>query len=215
MSITLYDYTLSGSCYKVRLLLKFLGLEYQRELIDFYPGREHKTPEFLDINPLGQLPVLRDDGDGKGNDAVLLRDAQAILCHLANKYDQHKQWLPRDERFGQVMMWLMFAGGELMASSNARLHDVMGYQLDINTARANAHAALRVLEDHMTARELLGKKWIVGDTPTIADIACFPYIMLSGDGGIGHEDYPALRNWMGHLRRLEGFHPMPGVPEFV
>jgi len=210
--ITLYDYTLSGSCYKVRLLLGFLGLDYRRELIDFYPGREHKTPEFLDINPLGQLPALR---DGEDDDAVLLRDAQAILSHLANKYDPQNQWLPRDERFGQVMMWLMFAGGELMASSAARLHDVMGYQLDVNAARAHAHAALRVLEDHMTARELLGKKWIVGDTPTIADVACFPYIMLSGDGGIGHEDYPALRNWMGHFRRLKGFAPMPGVPEFV
>jgi len=210
--ITLYDYTLSGSCYKVRLLLGFLGLEYRRELIDFYPGREHKTAAFLDINPLGQLPALR---DGEGDDAVLLRDAQAILCHLANKYDPHNQWLPRDDRFGEVMMWLMFAGGELMASSAARLHDVMGYKLDINAARANAHAALRVLEDHMTARGLLGKKWIVGDAPTIADVACFPYIMLSGDGGIGHEDYPALRNWMGHFRRLDGFRPMPGVPEFV
>jgi len=212
MSITLYDYTLSGSCYKVRLLLRFLGLDYQRQLIDFYPGREHKSPDFLDINPLGQLPALR-DGD------LLLRDAQAILCHLAHTYDASGQWLPRDDRFGQVMMWLMFAGGELMSASAARLHDVMGYALDIKAARANAHAALRVLEDHMTARELLGCKWLVGnsalDAPTIADVACFPYVALAGDGGIGHEDYPALRNWMGHFRRLENFHPMPGIPEFV
>jgi len=210
--ITLYDYTLSGSCYKVRLMLGFLGLDYRRELIDFYPGREHKTPAFLDINPLGQLPALRDT---TGQIDVLLRDAQAILCHLANHYDRSKQWLPRDTRFGQVMMWLMFAGCELMASSAARLHDVMGYTLDIDAARANAHAALRVLEDHLTAQELLGRKWLVGDTPTLADVACFPYVMLSGDGGIGHEDYPALRNWMGHFRRLDGFHAMPGVPEFV
>lgn len=208
MTITLYDYTLSGSCYKVRLLLNFLGLSYDRRQMNFYPGRQHKSPEFLEINPLGQLPALQ-DGD------LILRDAQAILCHLANKYDADGHWLPRDERFGEVMMWVMFAGGELMNSSAARLHDALGYKLDVHAARANAHAAFRVLEDHMTVREIAGSKWIVGETPTIADIACFPYIALSGEGGIGHEDYPALRNWMRDFRRLDRFHAMPGVPEFV
>lgn len=208
MTITLYDYTLSGSCYKVRLLLNFLGLAYERNQINFFPGRQHKSPEFIEINPLGQIPVLR-DGE------LVLRDAQAILCHLANKYDAAGQWLPRDERFGEVMMWVMFAGGELMNSSAARLHDALGYRLDVETARKNAHAAFRILDDHMTDREIAGNKWIVGDRPTIADIACFPYIALSGDGGIGHEDYPALRNWMRDFRRLDGFHAMPGIPEFV
>ena len=113
MTIRLYDYSLSGSCYKVRLMLGFLGLDYERVQIDFYPGRQHRSPGFLEINPLGQLPVLEDAGLG-------VRDAQAILCHLANKYDDSGQWLPREEaRFGQVMMWVMFAGGELMASIGA------------------------------------------------------------------------------------------------
>jgi len=208
MTISLYDYTLSGSCYKVRLLLNFLALPYEREQINFYPGRQHKSPEFIEINPLGQIPVLR-DGD------LVLRDAQAILCHLANKYDASGQWLPRDERFGEVMMWVMFAGGELMSSSAARLHDALGYELDIEAARRKAHAALRILDDHMTGREIAGRKWIVGDRPTIADVACFPYIALSGDGGIGHEDYPALRNWMRDFRRLDRFHAMPSIPEFI
>jgi len=75
MGLRLYDYTLSGSCYKVRLLMNFLGLEYERVPVDFYPGREHKTPAFLEINALGQLPVLEDG-------ALRLRDSQAILCHL-------------------------------------------------------------------------------------------------------------------------------------
>lgn len=209
MTITLYDHTLSGSCYKVRLMLGFLGLEYERVQIGFYPDREHKKPDFLKINPLGQIPVLEDDG-------VRLRDAQAILCHLANKYDTNGTWLPKSpESFGSVMMWLMFGGGEIMAASAARLHDLLGYQLDIEVARRNAHAAFRVLDDHLAERHIMGAEWIVGDHPSIADIACFPYIALSGDGGIGHEDYPALRNWMRVFRRLPKFHAMSGIPEFA
>ncbi len=166
MVIRLYDYTLSGSCYKVRLMLGFLGLGYQAVPVDFYPGREHKTLDFLDINPLGQLPVLEDDG-------LRLRDAQAIIAYLANKYDNSGQWLPRDpDLFGQVMMWVLFASGELMAASAARLHDALGYPFDIAAVRANAHAAFRVLDDHLAERAIEGKTWIVGDSPTIADIAC-------------------------------------------
>lgn len=209
MTIKLYDYSLSGSCYKVRLLLQFLGLEHEREQIDFFPGRQHKSLEFLEINPLGQIPVIEDDG-------LVLRDAQAILCHLANKYDESGQWLPRStETFGAVMMWVMFAGGELMNASAARLHDALGYKLDIGVARTAARAAFRILDDHLTCREIEGATWIVGEHPTIADVACFPYVALSGDGGIGHEDYPALRNWMRNFRKLPRFHAMSGIPEFA
>lgn len=209
MTIKLYDYSLSGSCYKVRLLLDFLGLDYDKVAINFYPGREHKTLDFLDINPLGQLPVL-EDGD------LRLRDAQAIMCYLAKSYDTSGQWLPEDPaKLGQVMMWLSFAGGEIMAASAARLHDALGYDLDIDVARSNARAAFRVLDDHMTLQHREGQAWIVGDQPTIADIACFPYVALSGDGGIGHEEFPALRNWMRAFRRLPAFDPISGVPEFA
>lgn len=209
MAIKLYNYSLSGSCYKVRLMLDFLELEHERVQVDFYPGREHRTQAFRAINPLGQIPVLEDDG-------VRLRDAQAILCHLANKYDASNRWLPREPAlFGPVMMWLMFAGGELMAASAARLHDLLGYELDIEAARANAHTAFRILDDHLTRREIEGGKWLVGDHPTVADIACFPYTALSNDGGIGHEDYPALRNWLRNFRRLPKFEAMSGIPEFA
>ena len=209
MAIRLHDYTLSGSCYKLRLLLGFLGVAYETQAVDFYPGREHKGAAFLEINPLGQLPVL-EDGETR------LRDAQAILAYLAKKYDASGQWLPEDpEFFGQVMMWLSFAGGEIMAASAARLHDALGYEWDIQKARADAHAAFTILNDHLSERAIRGKCWIVGDAPTIADVACFPDVALSGDGGIGHEAYPALRNWMRAFRRLPGFKAAPGIPEFA
>lgn len=209
MSIKLYNYSLSGSCYKVRLLLGFLDIEYEAVPVDFYPGREHKGADFLRINPLGLLPVLDDNG-------LILRDAQAILAYLAKTYDASGQWLPdAPDTFGQTMMWLAFASDNLMAASAARLHDALGYQLDVADARARANAAFEVLEDHLAERSLDAKTWIVGDAPTIADIACFPYIALSGDGGIGHERYPNLRNWMRAFRRLPRFHAMSGIPEFA
>jgi len=207
--IRLHDYTLSGNCYKVRLLLGFLGVEYEQIAVDFFPGREHKTPAFLAMNPLGQLPVL-EDGD------LTLRDAQAILAYLAKRYDPARTWLPEHpEAFGQVMMWLAFAGGEITAASAARLHDALSYDLDIDKARADAHHAFTILDDHLTERQIREKTWLVGEGPTIADIACFPYVALSGDGGIGHERYPALRIWQKAFRRLPGFKPVSGIPEFA
>lgn len=58
--LKLYDFELSGNCFKVRLMMSILGLKYKTEVVEFYPGREHKTPAFLRINPMGQLPVLQD-----------------------------------------------------------------------------------------------------------------------------------------------------------
>ncbi|RVA68129.1 glutathione S-transferase N-terminal domain-containing protein, partial [Mesorhizobium sp. M7A.F.Ca.CA.001.11.2.1] len=87
--ITLYDYELSGNCYKLRLLMSFLGIDYKTVPVDFYPGREHKSEWFLKLNPLGQLPVIEDEG-------LILRDAQAILVYFASKYDPSGTWYPRD-----------------------------------------------------------------------------------------------------------------------
>lgn len=203
--IQLYDYVLSGSCYKVRLFLSLIGQEYKAVPVDYYPGREHKTPEFLELNPLGQIPVLK-DGD------LVLRDAQAILVYLAGKYDPARTWYPEDPHSqGEISMWLSFAGGEIMNSSAARLHDMLFYDFDIDKVRDAAHAAFRVLDDHLTDREIDGADWIVGDDPSIADVACFPYVALSGDGGISLDDYHAVRRWISRIKKLPGFEVMPGI----
>jgi len=182
-----------------------LGKEFEPIPVDYYPGGEHKTPEFLEINPLGQIPVLRDGG-------LTLRDAQAILVYLAGRYDNARKWYPEDaETQGQIAMWLSFAGGEIMNSSAARLHDMLFYDFDIDKVRAAARAAFRVLDDHLTEREIDGADWIVGDAPTIADIACFPYVALSADGGILLDDYNAIRRWIARFKTIPGFIIMPGI----
>ena len=125
--IQFHDYPLSGNCFKVRFLLEQLGLEYQSILVDFYPGYEHKSPRFLNINPLGQLPAIMDKGQA-------VRDAQAILVYLAAAYDKSGKWFPRDHQ-GEVYQWLAFADQLTGSISAARLHDAMFYRLDVSKAR--------------------------------------------------------------------------------
>jgi glutathione S-transferase len=205
--ITLYDYELSGNCYKVRLLLSILGIVPVIRTIDFYPGREHKSPEFLKINPLGQLPVIDDDG-------LILRDAQAILVYLAARYDLSRQWYPTSDAaaLGMVAMWLAFADGITATASAARLHDGLFYSVDAPAARAGAHRLFEILDEHLWFGERQGRRWLVeGEHPTIADIACFPYVMLSEEGGISRQDYPAIRRWTDRVKRMPGFIVMPGI----
>lgn len=203
----LYDYELSGNCYKVRLLLHLLGLRCEKVAIDFHPGRQHRSERFLaEVNPLGQIPVLDDDG-------FLLRDAQAILVYLASRYDTGGQWYPQDARErGEIQLWLALADEITRTASAARLHDALGYtHLDIQACRAGARAAFRLLDDHLAQRQALGATWLVGERPTIADIACFPYTALAGEGGIALDAFPALRQWQWAFRIQPGFVGMAGI----
>lgn len=202
----LYDYELSGNCYKVRLLMSLLELQYERVAVDFFPGREHKSDQFVtEINPLGQLPVL-EDGDWR------LRDAQAILVYLASRYDTLRRWYPEDPRLrGEVQVWLATADELTRTASAARLHESLGYQVDLEACRSGAHNVLRVVDDHLADRQASGHQWLVGDDATIADIACFPYIALASEGGISLNGYPAVRQWLWQLRKLPRFIGMAGI----
>lgn len=204
--IKLYDYELSGNCFKVRQLLAWLGLDYERLAVDFYPGREHKSAAFLEhVNPLGQIPVIDDDG-------FLLRDAQAILVYLASRYDTSRRWYPDDaQQRGQITAWLATADDITRTASAARLHDALGYPFDIAACRSGARAVFRLLDDHLAERASAGQPWLVGPHPTIADLACFPYTALAQEGGISLDEFPALRRWIWDIRHLPGFVGMSGI----
>ena len=205
--ITLYDYELSGNCYKVRLLLALLGIPYTRHPVDFYPGREHKSSWFLALNPLGQLPVLQ-DGD------LVLRDAQAILVYLASRYDSSGHWYPSGEPglLGTLTSWLLFAEAITGTASAARLHDGMFYDFDVVQCRAGAHRLFRVLDEQLWFSERSAAGWICERSrPTIADVAVYPYVQLSEEGGISRRDYPAIRRWTDRVKTIPGFISMPGI----
>ncbi len=205
--ITLYDYELSGNCYKIRLLLNMLGIEYQKSVVEFYPAAEHRQNAFLEISPLGELPVLKDDD-------LTLPDSQTILIYLSTKYDKHGTWYPLTSPviLAQVTQWLCFANALTSSASAARLADGFFYDLDGDTCRTNAHRLFRILDEHLWFQEREHQDWLVnGETPTIAELACFPYVVLSEEGGISRADYPAIRRWTDRIKRLPGFIVMPGV----
>jgi glutathione S-transferase len=204
--ITLYDFEMSGNCYKVRLLLRLLDLPHQLHAIDFYPGREHRSAWFLKLNPLGQLPVLTDE-------ALTLCDSQAILVYLASRYDSSGRWYPRTpDLLGQITQWLLFADGLGGVVSAARFCEGMFYPGDVAEYRARAHALLRILDRQLFFSERCADGWVCdGTQPTIADLACFPFVILSEEAGILRRDYAALRRWGDRVRELPHFIPMSGI----
>jgi len=207
VTVTVYEWELSANCYKVRLLLSLLGIEYESVPIDFYPGREHEGAEFRAINPMGHIPVLDDNG-------YVIRDAHAILVYLSTKYDRTGHWYPTGDaaRLGECASWMAFADATAGSASAARLHVNLGYDFDLEARQADAHRLFRVLDEHLWFREREGQDWLVaGAQPTLADIAVFPDVMLSEEGGISRLDYPAIRRWTDRVKTIPGFVVMPGV----
>jgi glutathione S-transferase len=205
--IKLYDFVLSANCYKVRLLLGLLDVPYEVVPVDFHPGREHTSAAFRRINPFGHIPVIDDDG-------YVLWDAHAILVYLATQYDASRQWCPVDDprRLGDVASWMLVAEGTANTASAARLHVNFGYEFDVEACRAGAHRLFRALDEHLWRREQEGRAWFGrGDHPTLADLALFPDVMLSEEGGISRQPYPALRRWTDRFKRIPGFSVMPGI----
>lgn len=205
--IKLYDYELSVNCYRQRLLLSILGLDYERVPVDFHPGLEHKGEAFRRINPLGHIPVLDDDG-------YVLWDATAILIYLATRYDPSGRWYPVADahRLGRVSSWLAFAEGTTNTASAARLHDTLGYEFDIDACRQGAGELLRHLDQHLWLGEREGRRWLVdGDHPTIADLVVFPDAMLAPQGGISLTPYSAVRRWTDRVKTIDGFVVMAGI----
>ena len=69
--------------------------------------------------------------------------------------------------------------------------------------KPTAQALFRILDEHLWFAERAGEDWIVpGAHPTIADIACFPYVILSEEGGVSRQDYPAIRRWTDRFKRI-------------
>lgn len=190
----LYDYILSASCYKVRLMAALLGVKLDLHAVDFHPGREHKGAAMLALNPAGTLPVLVDG-------ALVLTDTGAMLAHLA----EGTVWLDHDPR------WLNMAGRLNASLGIARLHDMLHFPADIIAVRRAAVRALRELEAHLTERRWDGQIYLCADHPTIADIACFPNVVLAPDGGVSLDHYPSIRLWLRAIKSLPGFIEMPGI----
>lgn len=192
--ITLYDMPLALNCYKVRLLFALLGVDYRREPIDLLEN-EHKTPEFLALNPFGQLPVLTEG-------SLVLRDSQAILVWVARKIGDDT-WMPSDpDEEAIVNSWLSAAAYEVrLGPYDARLAKLFPWLcINSDTVNQRSDIALTLYNERLSKRD-----WIALEHPTVADVAAFPAISQCGDGEISLEGYDAVQAWLARMRALPGF----------
>lgn len=197
--IRLHGVPLSGHVHKVELFLRLLGLEFEYVQA---PRETWSTDAFARLNPLRQIPVL-EDGD------VALPDSNAILVYLAMRYAPDGPWLPRDPvAAAQVQRWLSVSAGEVKyGPATARIIKLLGGAGDLAAAQAIAQRLLGVMEQHLATA-----KWLVGETPTLADIACYPYLACAPEGGVDLDPYPAVRAWIERIEALPDVKPMPRVP---
>lgn len=195
----LYDMELSGNCYKIRLLCALLGLNYESVPVSLLQG-EHKAAAFLALNPRGQVPVLDDAG-------ILVWDSLAILVYLARKYG-NEQWLPTEpESLAHVMQWLAVSENELLYGlARARAVTRFNRPWDLAACQELGRGGLTVLDAHLRQNA-----WLATDHPTLADIACYPYVALAPEGGVELDGLPSVGQWIARVQALPGYVGMPGL----
>ncbi|MEH6688383.1 MAG: glutathione S-transferase [Halopseudomonas sabulinigri] len=193
----LYDLEPSGNCYKVRLFASLINLNLELVAVDFVNG-EHKKPPLLDLNPLGQLPVLQDG-------SLVLRDSQAILVYLAGTYGGLAWWPAHPQGQAEIMQWLSFAGNEVEHSvCAARLVTQFGNDLDKPAALSRAAVILPILDAHLAQHD-----WLAIGRPTIADCAVYPYVALAPEGDVDLAPYRHIARWLARVEGLPGYLAKP------
>ena len=196
-AIKLYNFPRSGHAHRVELMLSLLQLPTELIFVDLAKGA-HKQPDYLAINPMGQVPAIDDQG-------VVLADSNAILVYLAQKYGNGR-WLPTDPvGAAKVQRWLSIAAGPIaFGVARARLITVFGASYNAEEVIANSHALLKIID-----QELSATPYLTGSEPTIADVSAYSYIAHAPEGNVSLDDYPHIRAWLARIEALPGFVGMP------
>jgi len=196
----LYDSPVSGNCYKVRLLLAYRGLAYERKSVDVV-DRSNRRELLGDLNPALRVPTLVLD-DGRA-----LAESGAILWY----FGENTRFVP-DDRFerAQVLQWMFFEQYEhepsiavvrfLVAYSGLAPEE---YAARVESRRAAGMRALEAMERRMDGRE-----WFVGTGMTLADIALYAYTHVAGEGGFDLSPYPAVGAWLQRVAAQPGHVPI-------
>jgi glutathione S-transferase len=193
--VLLYDSPVSGNCYKVRLLLAHLGIQYERQTVDVV-DRSGRAELLGDLNPAQRVPTLVLD-DGRS-----LAESGAILWY----FGEGTPFLPVD-RFerAQVLQWMFFEQYDHEpAIAVARFWlAYSGRPQEFEPRRAERTSAGYRALDAME-RRLAGREWLVGERMTLADIALYAYTHVADEGGFELERYPAIQQWLGRVAGRPG-----------
>lgn len=202
------DFPLSGNCYRVRLFLHLNDLPYTAIPVG-NPELSRFASSLAELDPLQQEPIIFDDDH-------VIEDSHAALTFLAEKYAQH--WIPRTGsiEFAAMHRWLAFSASEIAPSlERRRIRCVGGGQeawthtgledaeRDIEVVRQRSLNALGTLNDALATHS-----WLAGSAPTIADIACFPYVSTVDEAELSLLDFPHVERWADQISRLPGFQPL-------
>ena len=192
----LYYLPPSGNSYKVRILLSLLKVPYEKIVLEGGQKKEHKQPAFLKLNPRGEVPVLEDEG-------TVVWDSAACLAYVARKHGG-EQWLPADPAgMAEVMQWVALAGNEIQFGLQYARRGLLQGRWTAGTleqGQAMGRVALNTLEGRLKDHE-----WLALGRPTIADVACFPYVETAPEAGIPLAPYPAIVAWLARCKALPGW----------
>ena len=197
---TLYGMHASGNCYKPALLMHQLGIPFRWVEVDILQ-KQSRTPEFLAKNPNGRVPTLQFP-DGR-----FLAESNAMLLHLG----ENTPWLPADSYLrAKVFEWLFFeqySHEPYIATVRfwvAFMNKGEEWRDKIAETMVKGYAAIGVMD-----QQLSHTPFLVGESPTLADIALFAYTHVAHEGGFQLEAYPHVTAWLQRFRQLPGFVAMP------
>ena len=198
--ILLYGFKLSGHSHRAELMLSLLGLPFEFRPVDL-PAGEQRGADFLRLNSFGTVPVIDDGG-------TVIADSAAILVYLALAYDPARRWLPADPaEAAAVQRWLSAAQGPLAnGPALVRFAKAFGGSFDLERPRQLTDRILTQLESHLARRS-----YLVGEGPTLADVAMYSYVAAAPEGGIALKPYGATGAWLERIEALPGFVAMPTV----
>jgi glutathione S-transferase len=193
--VLLYNSAVSGNCYKVRLLLAHLGLEYETVDVSVV-DRSNRAELLAELNPALRVPTLVLD-DGRP-----LAESNAILWYFGDG----TQFVPED-RFerAQVLQWMFFE-----QYSHEPYLAVVRFWLrysgtperfadQVPARMKGGYAALDAMERHLGGREFL-----VAERYTIADISLYAYTHVAHEGEFDLEPYAAVRGWLERVATRPG-----------
>ena len=195
-----YTFPASANCRKVAAVAIELGLDLEEKKLDFMNG-EHKTPEYLKINPNGKVPTLV-DADLK------LWESNAIISYLCSKVENTDLWPKSNARY-DIMRWMYWElahwgpACDTFAFENV-LKGMIGAgdpdQAVLARATTDFNRYAEVLESHLQGRDYLS-----GDKPTIGDIAVASHLTYATPAKIPVDDYKRIGAWNSSLNESPGW----------
>jgi GST-like protein len=182
--------------WKITIMLEECGLPYTVHPMQLGRGDQHQ-PEFLKLNPNGRMPAIVDRAPADGGVPVSVFESGAILIYLAEKSGRFMPQAMRPRL--EVMQWLMWqmAGLGPMLGQNGHflLYAPEKLPYAIDRYGREARRLYGVLESHLGE----GRDYVAGDY-SIADMACFPWIMTHKAQGLTLDDFPNVKRWYALLR---------------